>query len=649
MELSFHTLTLADRELILRYTRNSDLQNCDLAFANLFAWQFLYQTEVTEWNGFLLFRFFADGHLAYLMPLGQGNWAEVIEALHRDACRLGHPLLLLGVTEERKHYLQGICSSKFFINENREHADYIYLRETLATLGGKKLQPKRNHINKFRRLYPDYEYRPLTRDLIPLCLELDEAWAAQKNDPGEQRAVVAEREAIVRALEHFEELEIMGGTIFVDGKLVAFTYGAPINQETFDVCVEKADTAYDGAYAVINNEFVRHLPENFRYVNREEDLGIEGLRKAKLSYLPEKVLMKYSMWSSCSLQEKCACQAGRDEELHVQWQTRALWKLCFGDEELFLDLFFSRKYQPENNSFLMKDGKVISALQRLPYTMNYEGIRVPVAYVAGASTLPEQRGRGLMTGLLAEAHRRMYEDGKVFSLLIPADEGLAGFYTRSGYVCLSQPAACSGSAAVETDAWEISEYAAYSDGLCSRLAEFMEDAYLRMPAAVLHPETDLEVVLQDLFLAGGRVFLASKKEGGACAGVLFAAPVTGGWQVKECLPAGSEVAQWLRRTAAESLCPGFPLQEESFLVQIRVIRVYDALKLYARIHPEADFCLEVSGDVLAEGSETKRYLIRDGQCTSVDPSVRVDRSCTVAELPQILFSQGGPYMRLMLN
>ena len=84
MALSFHTLSLEDRELILRYTRNADLQNCDLAFANLYAWQFLYQTEIAEWNGFLLFRFYADGHLAYLMPLGQGNWREVIEQMHQD-------------------------------------------------------------------------------------------------------------------------------------------------------------------------------------------------------------------------------------------------------------------------------------------------------------------------------------------------------------------------------------------------------------------------------------------------------------------------------------------------------------------------------------------------------------------------------------
>lgn len=649
MALSFHTLSLDDRDLILKYTRNADLQNCDLAFANLYAWQFLYQTEVTEWNGFLLFRFYADGHLAYLMPLGQGNWREVIELMHQDACLLGHPLLILGVTEEMKHYIQGICSSKFVINPNREYADYIYLRENLATLAGKKLQPKRNHTNKFRRLYPDYEYRPLTRELIPLCLQLDEEWAALKTVPGEQRAVESEKKAIRRALEHFEELGIIGGTLFVDGKLVAFTYGAPINDSTFDVCVEKADTTYEGAYAMINQEFVNHLPEQYRYINREEDLGIEGLRKAKLSYMPHQVLMKYSMWSSCSLQGKCACEMRSDDELHVEWQTRALWKLCFGDSDLFLDLFFSKKYKPQNNSFIRKDGKVVSALQRLPYRMSYAGLDVAVAYVAGASTLPEQRGRGLMTQLLAEAHERMYQEGKVFSLLIPANEGLVDFYARSGYVCCSGVENTEDRHSVSSLSVSCEDPVQISDELREEMADFMEQAYRRMPAAVLHDADDLQVILQDLSDSGGRVWMARGESNNRLCGVLLVLPQDKGWLVKECLATDRTVAARMKETAQKELCPEKELAEETYCTQIKVIRVSDALKLYARVHPEADFTLEVTGDSLSGNAAPATYLIRGGQCTRLETCGPADCRYTVEELPRLLFAQGGPYMRLMLN
>lgn len=650
MELSFHPLSLQDRDLILKYTWNADLQNCDLAFVNLIAWQFLYQTEVAEWNGFLLFRFYADGHLAYQMPLGQGNWGEVVELLHHDACEKGHPLLILGVTEERKHYLQDICPSKFMVNDNREYADYIYTREALATLAGKKLQPKRNHVNKFRRLYPQYEYRPLTPELIPLCLKLDEEWAAQKTDPSEQRAVAAETRAIRRALGHFEELGIIGGTIFVDGKLVAFTYGGAINEQTFDVCVEKGDTAYDGIYAIINHEFVKHLPENFQFINREEDLGIAGLRKAKLSYIPARVLMKYSMWSACSLQERCVCQTENEEELHVKWQTRALWKLCFGDSDTFLNLFFTRKYRPENNSFFSKDGKVVSALQRLPYTLNYGGLDVPVAYVAGASTLPEQRGRGLMTRLLAAAHERMYEEGKVFSLLIPADSGLAGFYARSGYGCCRKLEGLPMAAGCGKEELCFSVYQDFTEEFCNEIGVYMERAYRRMPAAVLHPADDLSVVLQDLADSGGRVVVAHRGDTAeAMAGVLLVAPVEAGWQIKECLADDEAVAEGLRKYAVAECASGQALSNEDFLVQLRVIRVFDALKLYARVHPEIRLSLSVRGDVLSGHEEAVGYLIADGQCTRLEQPAPEALEYEVTALPELLFPHGGPYMRLMLN
>ena len=136
MSLDFHPLSLADRSLVWKYTENAGRRNCDLSFANLYAWRMLYRTEVAEWGGFLVFRFYADGHLAYLMPVGEGDWCAILQALKEDACRLSHPLLLLGVCEDFMPQVEECMGEDCRVNANRDHADYIYLRESLAALSG---------------------------------------------------------------------------------------------------------------------------------------------------------------------------------------------------------------------------------------------------------------------------------------------------------------------------------------------------------------------------------------------------------------------------------------------------------------------------------------------------------------------------------
>ena len=188
--------------------------------------------------------------------------------------------------------LEKAFPDRFNFVSDRDYADYIYLRSDLSTLKGKKFQPKRNHLNKFRSNYPNYTYKPLTSDLIPACLELETQWC-RANNCAENQALENERRSMTAALQHLEQLDVIGGVLYVEDEIVAFTFGAPINQTTFDTCVEKANTAVEGAYAMINYEFANHIPSQYIYINREEDLGLEGLRKAKLSYQPEVILEKY--------------------------------------------------------------------------------------------------------------------------------------------------------------------------------------------------------------------------------------------------------------------------------------------------------------------------------------------------------------------
>lgn len=289
--LTFKDITLEDRELITRYTLDSPRRNCDLSFSNLCSWRFLYNTKFAVKDGFLLLKFWADGEPVYMMPTGSGDLKKVLDELIEDARQEGHPFCLLGICEGMCAELEAIMPGRFRFTADRDYADYLYLRTDLATLAGKKFQAKRNHVNKFKRTY-NYEYTPITPDRIAECLELEAQWC-RANNCDQHEGTGNERRALVYALHHFEELGLTGGILHVDGQIAAFTFGMPINRDTFGVHVEKADTRIDGAYAMINHEFANHIPEQYVYLNREEDLGIEGLRKAKLSYQPVVILEKH--------------------------------------------------------------------------------------------------------------------------------------------------------------------------------------------------------------------------------------------------------------------------------------------------------------------------------------------------------------------
>lgn len=293
--IDFHPLTLDDQSAIRDIVRDTECRNCDLNFMNLASWRFLYDTETAIHDGWLVFRFKANGHLAYQAPVGKGDCRAIMHELLADAEAQGQPFLMLGVCEHVLTSMDTYMPDYFYATADRSYADYIYTRESLATLAGKRLQPKRNFANRFTNAYPDYAYEPLTPGVFDECLRLEETWSAQKPENSGRLTYADEKRSMRYVLDHWDRLDGTGGAIRVDGKLVAFTFGAPINYDTFDVCVEKADTAYEGAYAVINRDFVRHIPEQYTYINREEDLGIEGLRHAKLSYHPAVLLQKYTV------------------------------------------------------------------------------------------------------------------------------------------------------------------------------------------------------------------------------------------------------------------------------------------------------------------------------------------------------------------
>ncbi|MDR1543928.1 MAG: phosphatidylglycerol lysyltransferase domain-containing protein, partial [Prevotellaceae bacterium] len=216
---------------------------------------------------------------------------RAINKIEEDAESLKTSFLILGVTPDSRQLLDETFPGKFTYFAERDYFDYIYLRDDLQFLKGKKFQPKRNHINKFNKLYK-YEYVPITPEIAPRCMELEQVWLSANVSDEYREALANERRSLCFALRNFSELGLYGGAIVVDDRIIAFSYGSKINHDTFGVHAEKADINYEGIFSVINRELVSHLPEEYTYINREEDLGIEGLRKAKLSYNPVILLEK---------------------------------------------------------------------------------------------------------------------------------------------------------------------------------------------------------------------------------------------------------------------------------------------------------------------------------------------------------------------
>ncbi len=294
MTLAFHPLTLIDREAMQAVTLPSGRRNCNYNFANLVGWKFLFGTEVCVLEKVVVLRYTFDGQRAYMVCTSEALSQELIEALLEDSKRdfsdgteCGAAMTLIGLEDSQVPQLSGFLIS---VESIRDRYDYIYCRTDLATLHGKHLDGKRNHIRRFRTQHPDFEYRPLMPEFFDECRRLTEIWQEEK---GGNDTIHAEKQVMETIFSNWDALGMIGGSIFVDGRMVAFAYGSAVTTDTFDVCVEKADRHVEGAFAIINQQFAEHLPEQYVYLNREEDMGIPGLRQAKLSYHPE-ILLTYN-------------------------------------------------------------------------------------------------------------------------------------------------------------------------------------------------------------------------------------------------------------------------------------------------------------------------------------------------------------------
>lgn len=297
--MDFTEITLKDKPLFDRYLKLYNPQISELTFSNLFAWRKYYRFKYAEINGLLCIIAMPYGSEPYaLMPVGNLN-REMFEMafgeLNGYFKQIGRRPVYKKITKDQLDYFNSHVNSAGDIVYDRNNSDYLYSTEDLIHLKGKKFDGKRNHINKFKSKY-EFSYIPLDCSLIDECCRIMEEWCRVKNCDC-QEGDYCERQANMELLNNFRMLECKGALIKVNGIYEAFTVGEMLNSNTAVIHIEKANTVVAGLYTLINQQFCEKEWEDTLYVNREQDLGLEGMRKAKLSYNPVKLMEKYTVYT----------------------------------------------------------------------------------------------------------------------------------------------------------------------------------------------------------------------------------------------------------------------------------------------------------------------------------------------------------------
>lgn len=297
--MDFTDITLKDKPLFDKYLRMHDFQISELTFTNLFAWRYYYRFKYAEVDGLLCIIAMPEKSEPYaFIPIGEltrDAFEEVFQKITMYFKDKGWRPVFRKISESELVYFRDHVNSPEDIIYDRDNSDYIYSTADLINLKGKKYDGKRNHINKFKHRN-EFGYVPLDCSLVSECSRIMSDWCKSKNCDCKE-GDYCERYANLEILNNFKYLECKGALINVNGRFEAFSVGELMNSDTAVIHIEKADTRIEGLYPYINQQFCEKEWYNSLFVNREQDLGIEGMRKAKLSYNPIRMVDKYTVYT----------------------------------------------------------------------------------------------------------------------------------------------------------------------------------------------------------------------------------------------------------------------------------------------------------------------------------------------------------------
>ncbi len=290
--IDFKPFSPSDKALYEDFLFREERRGCEFSFANLYLWG--RQRFARLEDSLIIFSQF-DRRSVYPYPLGSGNKKAALDAIIADSKERGIPCRITGLSREAMENIEALYPSKFKFHCDRGSYDYVYDINDLAELKGKKYHGKKNHLNRFTESYNGYRAEKITADNIDAAVEFTKKWYEEKELSNPEGDYLMEKAAIGRAFRHYFEIGLEGLLITFEGEVFALTIGSRLSEDTFDVHFEKARADVNGAYTVVNYEFARYIRDKYpevKFLDREEDMGLEGLRRAKESYKPHHMVEK---------------------------------------------------------------------------------------------------------------------------------------------------------------------------------------------------------------------------------------------------------------------------------------------------------------------------------------------------------------------
>lgn len=290
--LDFKPITIEEKELYQPYLLDGTEHGCEYSFTNLFLWG--RQKATIFQDHMVLFSQF-NRRSVYPFPRGTGDKKPILDAIISDAQKRGIPCRITGLNEAAIQTIDALYPGQFRFHPDRDSYDYVYAIDDLADLKGSKYQKKRNHLKQFQKVFPEYSVCPISESNLSQVQEMLQKWYEQKLSEAPDSDFYMEQAALNKAFKYYKELEFEGLALMNEGQILAFTLGSPLSENTFDIHFEKALAEVNGAYAAINYEFARYIREKYpqiQFLNREEDMGLEGLRIAKERYYPHHMVEK---------------------------------------------------------------------------------------------------------------------------------------------------------------------------------------------------------------------------------------------------------------------------------------------------------------------------------------------------------------------